>query len=306
MPKQTSSCRVGEIPLAEASKTVDRQLESLDPLRVEAFAGLQTARTARAAGYAREQKRLTLKYGADSQRVSALTHKIRFNDGLLRDLEFEKKRAKTEPPVADDTSYVFHGFVCDLKGHGIPRLTIALYDENKNWIHEMGYGCTDEAGYFVMRYQRGGRNPATDPKTSPGLFAADSVKRGAPSISEPSVRIYVLDSARITLQIEKEPLQPQLGEVDFRIIILGAEPAACTPPPSKPIDPPPTPPKKSTPLEDISGIGPARARKLRAAGIKDVETLLKTDPARLVTIAGFDARAVKREATAALKKNKRK
>jgi hypothetical protein len=43
-----------------------------------------------------------------------------------------------------------------------------------------------------------------------------------------------------------------------------------------------------------------------AAGIKDVETLLKTDAAKLVEIAGVDPRVVKREAAKALKKSKEK
>ena len=45
---------------------------------------------------------------------------------------------------------------------------------------------------------------------------------------------------------------------------------------------------------------------IRAAGVKDVETLLKTDPAKLVEIAGVDADMVKREAVKALKKSKEK
>jgi hypothetical protein len=46
---------------------------------------------------------------------------------------------------------------------------------------------------------------------------------------------------------------------------------------------------------------PAKAGKLRAAGIKDVETLLATDTAKLVEVAGFDA---KREAAAVKKSEK--
>jgi predicted flap endonuclease-1-like 5' DNA nuclease len=93
--------------------------------------------------------------------------------------------------------------------------------------------------------------------------------------------------------------------VDFRIIILGGETVCCTPPPPKAGEPPEPPAPTSTPLENIRGIGPSKARKLRAAGIKDIETLLKTDTAKLVEIAGFDAN-IKRDATAALKKAKEK
>jgi hypothetical protein len=53
----------------------------------------------------------------------------------------------------------------------------------------------------------------------------------------------VLDSKKNTLQIEKQPLYPQLGSIDFRIIILGGQSAPCTPPPptgGEPARPPAT------------------------------------------------------------------
>lgn len=305
--KTTCGCGPVDIPADQVSKTVDEQLASLDPQRADAFDGLQTARAARGAGYAREQKRLARKYGADHARVAALANKIRFNDGLRRDVEFEAARARTESPVVDKTGYVFHGFVRDRAGQGVPRLTIALYDENGNWIRELDYGCTDEHGYFRMQYHRRGQtDSATDQNSTFIRSTAGSVKRAAAD-AKLVARIYVLDSKKATLQIEKEPLYPQLGQVDFRIIILGAEAAPCTPPPprAKADEPAPPPSTTSTPLENIRGIGPAKARKLRAAGIKDVETLLKTDTAKLVEIAGFDAK-VKREAAKALKKSQKK
>jgi hypothetical protein len=55
-------------------------------------------------------------------------------------------------------------------------------------------------------------------------------------------------------------------------------------------------PGKSTPLESIKGIGPVIAAKLRAAGIPDVETFLRTPGEKLVEIAGFDAEVIKKEA----------
>jgi hypothetical protein len=304
--KTTCGCGPVDVPADQVSKTVDQQLASLDPQRADAFEGLRSTRAARGAGYAREQKRLARKYGADHPRVAALADKIRFNDGLRRDVGFEAARARIESPAVDKTGYVFHGFVRDRAGQGVPRLTIALYDENGNWIRELDYGCTDEHGYFRMQYQRGHTDPAADPKSAFVPATAGSVKRAAANDSRPAARIYVLDSKKATLQIEKQPLYPQLGEVDFRIIILGAETSPCTPPPPKAGEPAPPPARTSTLLEAIKGIGPARARKLRAAGIKDAETLMKTDTAKLIEIAGGDAHVLKREAAAALKKAKRK
>src|SRR2546423_6136114 len=183
----------------EVSNILDKQLTSLDPQRAQAFSGLKTARDTRNTGYLREKERLTLKYGEHHPRVTAMKDKIRSNDGLRRDLEFEAARAKIEAPVVDKTSYVFHGFVRNCAGQGMARLTVALYDEQGNWIRIMGYACTDERGYFFMRYQTGRTGHGADPNETSGLFSAADPAAG--SESKPSARIHVLDSKSSTLQI---------------------------------------------------------------------------------------------------------
>lgn len=302
MAEETCGCNAADVSTEAVSKTVDQQLASLDPQRAEAFTQLQTVRAARGAGYEREQKRLVLKYGADSPRVATLADKAGFNAGLRRDLTFEVARSQTETPTVDKDGYVFHGFVRDLKGQAVPRLTVALYDESGNWIREIGYGCTDERGYFLMRFPSGQKGQSRAAKSRVAMFTnATGIATGT-APQKPLVKIYVLDAKKTTLHVEKEPLQPERGQVDFRIIVLGAEGGCCTEPPPKPG---PVPSTTSTPLENIRGIGPATARKMRSAGIKDIETLLQTDTAKLVEIAGFDAHIIKHEAGKALKKKPR-
>ena len=249
MAEPTCGCQPGDVSTETVAKTVDAQIASLDPQRAAAFTGLQTIRAARAAGYTREQARLALKHGADSPRVAALADKARFNTGLRRDLQFELARSQTEVPSVDKDGYVFHGFVRDLAGQAVPRLTLALYDEQGNWIQALGYGCTDERGYFILRYQPG-KNGADAVNRAPASFQLNPTG-GSPA----AAKIHVLDAKQTTLQIEKQPLYPQPGEVDFRLIILGADSAPCTPPTTstKPGDPAPatpttTPPTPSVPI----------------------------------------------------------
>ena len=299
MAEETCGCSAADVSTDSVSKSVDQQIASLDPQRAEAFTQLQTVRAARGAGYEREQKRLVLKYGADSPRVATLADKAAFNTGLRRDLTFEVARSQTETPTADKDNYVFHGFVRDLKGQAVPQLTVALYDEAGNWIREIGYGCTNERGYFLMRYPTAQKGSTRAAKSRAAMFTnATGITTNNPP-QKLQAKIYVLDAKKTTLHVESEPLQPELGQVDFRIIVLGAKGGCCTEPPPKPG---PVPSTTSTPLENIRGIGPARARKMRAAGIKDIETLLQTDTAKLVEIAGFDAHIIKHEAGKALKK----
>jgi hypothetical protein len=104
------------------------------------------------------------------------------------------------------TGYALHGFVRRPDLTGVPQLTVALYDENGHWIHELGYGCTEEDGYFHMRYQ------------------GDPIAPGA-------AHICVLDRKQTTLYTDKVPLYPQLGQVDYREIVLSVETSLCAPPP---------------------------------------------------------------------------
>jgi hypothetical protein len=231
----------------EAARVLEEQIAGLDPQRAEALEGLKKLRAVRGAGHARERERLALKYGADDLRLAALGDKERFNAGLSRDLEFEIDRAKTEAPVADEKNYVLHGFVRDRKGAGVPRLTVALYDEKGNLLRGFGQACTDERGYFILR--AGGTS--WEPKerdTAVIAIGADA----ATSQERLSARLYVLDPNGATLHVEKEPVQPQLGEADFRIIILGEQAAPCgqapetqpTEAPRKPDEPRERPPVK--------------------------------------------------------------
>jgi hypothetical protein len=218
----------------EAARTLEDQISGLDPLRAEALDGLKQLRAVRGAGYERERERLALKYGADDPRGAALGDKARFNAGLSRDLDFEIDRAKTEASVADEKSYVFHGFVRDRKGGGVPRLTVALYDEKGTLLRAFGQACTDERGYFILRSGAA----SWEPKERDAAVIAT----GADAATRPprlTTRVYLLDANGATVHVEKEPVQPQLGEVDFRIIILGEQAAPCgQAPETQPTEPP--------------------------------------------------------------------
>lgn len=310
MADNTRSCDASGIPDETVEKSLEGQIASLDPQRAAAFAGLQTVRTTRASGYAREQRRLALKYGSDNPRVGALADRIRSNAGLLRDIGFEQTRAGTGVPAVDQDGYVFHGFVRDRQGKGLPDLTVALYDDKGNWIREIGFGCTDAQGYFLLRYQGGQRNGTgtTVNMAAAGETDAKPTTRAA-TAAQLNARIHVLDAAQKTLQVEAVPLHPVLGQVDFRIIVLGArDGGVCTmpppvaapaptpaPAPGAGAGPAPTPPASSaprTPLDKLE-IDATTRKRLDKGGIVDVEGILEADPARVAEIVGDRAVAAK-------------
>ena len=165
-------CQAGDIPVETVAKTVAAQVDSLDPQRAAAFDHLQALRVVREQGYAREQKRLARKFGDDHARVTAVVERAQMNAGLRRDIGLEQARAAVEAPAVDKDGYVFHGFVRNTAGQGVPELTVALYDEKGEWVREMGFGCTDARGYFILRYQRAGKDATGSAAVSTAAFVA--------------------------------------------------------------------------------------------------------------------------------------
>lgn len=107
---------------------------------------------------------------------------------------------------------------------------------------------------------------------------------------------------RESLETLREELAAEPPELRAAVRVAGIEPP-------EPVDgggdrtpPTPRPPTTSTPLEEVRGIGPKRAEKLRAAGIPDLEAFLRTDTGKLVEIASLDADVAKEDARRVLAK----
>jgi len=197
-----------KITLDDVSRGIDKGLITIDQQRVSGLERLQTVRNAKATSLGREQARLAAKYGADHPRVLALTAKVELNRGLVNDLVIETVKAKTEIPIADEGTWVLHGFVRDLNRIGLPKLTIALFDGREheaNWVRELGYACTNSLGYFKLTARK-----------------VDVERR---------VFLRVLNNQGQTIYCDSDPLTARGGQVDYREIITSGEARECSPPP---------------------------------------------------------------------------
>ena len=184
---------------------------------------------------------------------------------MRRELGVVQSHAATPAPDSDKNSYGFHGFVRNRQQQPQPGLSVAFYDDKGRWFRDADFGCTDNKGYFLIRYER----PASFEK--PGQPAAgDSIpaKSGTPSQAVPDpkareqpaepakasdaqniettkrafeVRVYNSDPKLV--HREARPVTIEFGQIDFREIVIGDE-GSCTPPPDGPDDPPPSKPRK--------------------------------------------------------------
>ena len=194
-----------QLTLEDVQREVDKNVGHADVQRGDKLERLQTVRNAKATGLRREHERLARKLGANHPRVLGLAVKMETNRLLLRDLTVETARARTETPVADEGTWVLHGYVRDQELKPVAHLTVALYDQRSRWVERLGFACTREDGYFR-------------------LDACDLDDTSAP------VFIHVLNSQASHLYADTAPFTPTGGRVDSREIVLPENAQACTPP----------------------------------------------------------------------------
>ena len=158
----------------------------------------------------KEQARLEQKYGVDHPRVKKIAARIDYNLGAFKELDGEIERSEITVPEFDVNTWMVHGRVLDQQGAGINGVTLALYDANGQVESKLGFACTDDRGYYAIRYQ---------------------VEEGKPSPFDEETNYYLMvtDSSNKLMHKEIEPLNIVIGQVDYRLIILSD--VVCTPPP---------------------------------------------------------------------------
>jgi hypothetical protein len=220
-----SQSETKRIPFSTISQALEQGIAGADPARATGLQDLHRVRAAKTKGMEREQVRLGQKLGARDRRVLALDQRIELNRGFVRDLAIEIDHARTEAPVADKNTWIVHGFVRDKELNGVPNLTVAIYDEKGTWIQALGFACTNERGYFKLSFssaRAGAGNSSFTTAASTVSATITAATRG------PEFFIHVLDKTGTHIGIDRRPLTPQLGNVDYREIILGND--TCRPP----------------------------------------------------------------------------
>jgi hypothetical protein len=194
----------------EIRKELDRVVQEADTTRADELDGLARLRTARTAAHAREAARLSAKLGPDHPRVAVLEARVAADPVLTAQVQAEAGRARTQPVSVGETGWAVHGHVRTADGRPVPGLTAALYDDFGRRVEGVGWGCTDAAGYFIIRLDK------------------------LPVEVQP-VRLHLVDAAGQHVYVEPRALTPAAGEAVYLAITLDAgDPKAltvCNPPP---------------------------------------------------------------------------
>lgn len=189
---------------------LDSSITSLDEQRTENLKRTQLLQDNKNKALKKEQARLSKKYGENHPRVAKINTRLEYNKAAKPEMKMEIDRSAIKTPEFDLNTWMVHGRVLNQKRTGIKGLTLALYDADGKVEKRLGYACTDEQGYYAIRYQvKEGEQPSFDEKTDFFLAVSDG-------------------SGKICHK-EEEPLHVVIGLTDYRLIVLDA--GKCIPPP---------------------------------------------------------------------------
>lgn len=239
-----------KVSLTEAARTLQSGIQGADPARVQQLSGLQALRQAKSTSLTREHARVSQARGPQHPQTAALAQKLALNQALTLHLERAAAASRARVPDVDADSWIVHGHVRTRALQPVPQVTVALYTRDGHWLREFGHDCTDAEGHFKLCVKP--RVKAPEVKTpevaaTAGLAKSASVGDMDTRASDRQVFLRVTDGEQRLVGIDKRPLTPRLGQVDYREIILGE--AACTPPPSGEVNPGPAPGRERPPAE---------------------------------------------------------
>jgi hypothetical protein len=189
---------------------LDSSISGLDDQRTENLKRTQLLQTNKDKALKKEQARLQKKYGPDHPRVAKITNRLDYNQAALPEMKTEIERSQIKSPEFDTNTWMVHGRVLNQNLTGIKGLTLALYDANGKVEKRLEYACTDERGYYAIRYQvKEGETPPFDEKADYFLTVTDSQGK--------------------VCHKEEQPLHVTIGQTDYRVIVL--DDTKCIPPP---------------------------------------------------------------------------
>jgi 5-hydroxyisourate hydrolase-like protein (transthyretin family) len=190
---------------------LDFTFNGVDGIRREGLGDLKAFRRVKDNALKKESKRLAEKLGADHPRVKAIDAKIRYNSEMVKDIDVLITEANIEVEPVDKDTWKVHGKVVDKDRKSIKNLTAALYDKDGKLQREMGYGCTNDQGYFSITYSTGAN---AQQEVSPGT----------------ELFLYISDKNHNILYKDQQPLFVQPGHIDYRAIYIADAGEVCTPP----------------------------------------------------------------------------
>ena len=260
--------------------------------------------------YQVEAIRLSDKLGANNPKAAALAAQAYAGAQTARVMAIQAEAATITPPTAGATTAAVSVRLVNAKGQGLEGYTIGLLRANGTLVETLGR--SGASGFFATTYDEA----KTAALAREGNLLVQVTDAAGKEIIRAKDTIKIDPGADVsTTLIVPVPVVPRSVAVAGTVISINqpqpppAPPSRPPPaPPSRPPPAPPTPPPPPAPPSppsppappspprtslDKLGLDAATRKLLDAGGIRDVEGILETDPAKLAAIIGDRALAAK-------------
>lgn len=195
----------------EILKKITESFLNSENLRAEGLRDIQFIHGIKDAALQKEHKRLVEKLGEAHPRVERIASRVRYNQGLFKELDSEIKKAEIRPPAFDLNRWMIHGFVRDKEGKPLKNVTVALYNDKGTQVKQIKHACSNTEGYYAVVYQ-----PETEAEAEK-IQVLDLF----PGISDDRGRLMYLDP---------NPVRFTIGRIDYREFCMSDKGGTCTPP----------------------------------------------------------------------------
>jgi hypothetical protein len=229
---------------AQVEHELDQTIKAADPLRAESLQKLQRVRTIKTKNQERERLRLSTKLGDQHPRVMTLQAKIDTNYEVVRNLNMESVRAKTEIPTVESDDWLVHGRVLNERLEGVPGMKAALYDRSGCPIETCGSEITDKTGYFNLTIKNAGKgvrektevkkktSDETRSANAENIKTIDDTRESVTTEKSPGAFLYVLDRNDVIVHRDKRPLTVVPGQAQYLEVVLADEEIGLPPLPN--------------------------------------------------------------------------
>ena len=153
----------------EVLKKVEDSFTNLDQQRITGLERMKTLHAIKNDSLERGKLRLSKKYGDLHPRVTKISERLAYNQGLKKELDHEIEKTRITVPAFDINTWMVHGRILNKEGNGLDGLTVSLYDKNGNWIEGFGHECTNYLGYFAILYKADPKKRTDIPKKKSAL-----------------------------------------------------------------------------------------------------------------------------------------
>jgi hypothetical protein len=273
--------------LTGLSEPLEELFASLKDSRLEALNEVRELQIIGRVLLQNEAVRMDNRFGGDHPRTRSLRSTLEQNLNNITDLGVETELAEITIPKVEEGQTLIHGRVIDERFRGVQGLFVSLADEEGRLLTPLGRSETDASGYYALVIDPEALERVSEAARE-GVFLNVRTRKDEIVHSEfEPLRIARGDRKIVEVVLKREDLIGGISRPEYRRE-AGHEAGGYEP--SAELD-----------LERLWGIGPARADRLRRAGIPDIRALLEADDAKLREILGnMDVQKLKQESAAIL------